>query len=1000
MIRLKRLYVHNFKQLREIELCFPDSARILVRGKNEAGKSTLFEAIFFGLFGAGLATEAGGRSLDGLISYEAEKARVELDVASRDRVFKLTRTIVRGRSNVWQLDILHGSDPAEEVRGNTGVNKRLIAELGFDGEALLNTCFVEQKKLEKLEGLSRAKREESLAKLLNLDRMVDLESGIKVRAEDRQELDRLSKRVELAETQSELPEREKQLVAVEAQLRTLALRRAVAGAADEMRSVKRLETELGLRVAERDAATQRAGRLDALKEAIYSVKEARDAAERWGENDQAIRVLEARQADSRRAVDESQQQSVREQELKRLALRLERLEGVRVVCNASADRAAELGAVKKRLAELGVSVEAEERKRGLKAEQIHQYKIGEALGSWIESSRARVTQEQIVREVKAKEAAKERLAGQSRIELFALAFVCLLLVGVAGLLFLSTFAIAGLAGPAWASLAAGGVAVLAALALAVLAARATLLWRRWSAVSAELERARGQALTQTLAGEQARARIRELETQLIGWGCPVPATPDLAQAQRVNIAQAIENKTLDELEGEQAETQARLLSAQAVLGELQQQHALADADPIKVQSEWDNAQKRTAKAQAILARWQGRTRVWAGQCGLEPDRDAIQKAVYQIEAQLEQARLRCTQLAADEREEKRLQEQAADLAVRVQAPYQRAVQLSQAERTDWSIHLPLTDYTSFGKELRAEYDSLGGESALKRARDLENEVGRRQGELETRGRNLAKLVSQAQELLANTVLAARLSAEPSLDELSDLATELVAVELEDEASLRNQQRQLLGRIHSLKDRRTQYERELGLENQVLEPAACRSEYLEQARHVKVRETGVDILSMARRRIVQKVLPATMDYMRQILPTLTRDRYHDAQLDEETYRIQVWDERAGQGGAFKEKNIFSGGTKDQFSLALRLSFALATLPQERGAAPSFIFLDEPLSSFDEERAEALIYLLTEGEIARAFDQIFLISHVHVDERLFTHRVVLENGHVAFSDLPTG
>ena len=139
----------------------------------------------------------------------------------------------------------------------------------------------------------------------------------------------------------------------------------------------------------------------------------------------------------------------------------------------------------------------------------------------------------------------------------------------------------------------------------------------------------------------------------------------------------------------------------------------------------------------------------------------------------------------------------------------------------------------------------------------------------------------------------------------------------------------------------------------------------------------------------------MDYLRRILPTLTRDRYHDAQLDPETYKIQVWDERAG---AFKEKNIFSGGTKDQFSLALRLAFALATLPQERGAAHSFIFLDEPLGSFDDERADALIYLLTEGEIARAFDQIFLISHVHVNERLFTHHVVLENGRVVETDLP--
>ena len=193
MIHLKRLYANNFKQLQDLELHFPDQARILVQGKNEAGKSTLFEAVFFALFGAALATETGARGLDDLIGYGMEKARVELDVQAGDRVFKIARTVVRGKSNAWELDLARG-EALEEIRGNTAVNKRLIAELGFDGDALLNTCFVEQKKLEKLEGLNRAKREESLAKLLNLDSLVAIEGDLKIRAEDRQELERLKKR--------------------------------------------------------------------------------------------------------------------------------------------------------------------------------------------------------------------------------------------------------------------------------------------------------------------------------------------------------------------------------------------------------------------------------------------------------------------------------------------------------------------------------------------------------------------------------------------------------------------------------------------------------------------------------------------------------------------------------------------------------------------------------------------------------------------------------------
>jgi exonuclease SbcC len=101
MIRLKRLFVHNFKQLQEVELHLPEQARVLVQGKNEAGKSTLFEALYFALFGNALVTEGGTRNLDDLIRYGVEKARVELDLQVNTRLFQIRRTITRGKSNVW-----------------------------------------------------------------------------------------------------------------------------------------------------------------------------------------------------------------------------------------------------------------------------------------------------------------------------------------------------------------------------------------------------------------------------------------------------------------------------------------------------------------------------------------------------------------------------------------------------------------------------------------------------------------------------------------------------------------------------------------------------------------------------------------------------------------------------------------------------------------------------------------------------------------------------------
>jgi exonuclease SbcC len=162
------------------------------------------------------------------------------------------------------------------------------------------------------------------------------------------------------------------------------------------------------------------------------------------------------------------------------------------------------------------------------------------------------------------------------------------------------------------------------------------------------------------------------------------------------------------------------------------------------------------------------------------------------------------------------------------------------------------------------------------------------------------------------------------------------------------------------------------------------------RDIAVRERAIRILDLARSSIMRKVMPYTLAHMRRILPALTMDRYHDAELTED-YKIRVWDERAG---AWKSKNIFSGGTRDQFSLALRLAFAIATLPQERGSAPSFIFLDEPLSSFDAERSAALLYLLTQGEVAEAFDQILVISHSNSPAADgFQYRVHLEAGRVS-------
>ena len=161
-----------------------------------------------------------------------------------------------------------------------------------------------------------------------------------------------------------------------------------------------------------------------------------------------------------------------------------------------------------------------------------------------------------------------------------------------------------------------------------------------------------------------------------------------------------------------------------------------------------------------------------------------------------------------------------------------------------------------------------------------------------------------------------------------------------------------------------------------------------------RRRAQDILGQTRQRMINKVLPDTMRNMCLLLPLLTAGRYRYAELTPD-YRLQVWDERKH---GYVEKTLYSGGTQDQFSLALRLGFALAALPRELGTSPGFLFLDEPLSSFDHDRTAALIDLLTQGQIATFFQQVFLISHSQAfDPASFTHHIVMEDGAVAAGTL---
>ena len=155
--------------------------------------------------------------------------------------------------------------------------------------------------------------------------------------------------------------------------------------------------------------------------------------------------------------------------------------------------------------------------------------------------------------------------------------------------------------------------------------------------------------------------------------------------------------------------------------------------------------------------------------------------------------------------------------------------------------------------------------------------------------------------------------------------------------------------------------------------------------------GTKLLEITRDGIVAGVKGRIETHMMRFLPPLTAQRYSMAQIDEKDYRIEVYDREARR---WREKGVFSGATQDQFSLSLRLAFALSTIPSSRGARPGFIFLDEPLSGFDSQRRDGLLNLLR-GDLSQYFDQVIVISHLDELKDEFQEQIQLEAGEVVAS-----
>src|ERR1700680_830900 len=134
----------------------------------------------------------------------------------------------------------------------------------------------------------------------------------------------------------------------------------------------------------------------------------------------------------------------------------------------------------------------------------------------------------------------------------------------------------------------------------------------------------------------------------------------------------------------------------------------------------------------------------------------------------------------------------------------------------------------------------------------------------------------------------------------------------------------------------------------------RKRMAQQERSFQTKERAGLLIAATFDRLMRKMLPRTEYYVQQLLPLLTRGRYHDARLTTEPeenissggpLQVSLWEPAAN---TYIPLPALSGGVADELSLALRLAFAIASLPKDLTAPPGFLLLDEPLSLASRDR----------------------------------------------------
>jgi len=170
--------MENYKKYRDHTLEFAEGLTGII-GRNGSGKSTIFDAISFALYGD---TRGEKETIRYAKAGEKEAVAVTLVFEIDAKSYKVVREL-RGKSLTAKAYLYDADDTliADTARG---VNAEVIRLIGMNKEAFMHTVFASQKELTALSGLKNEERKKIIRKLLGLEKIDKIEQEIRSRLTD------------------------------------------------------------------------------------------------------------------------------------------------------------------------------------------------------------------------------------------------------------------------------------------------------------------------------------------------------------------------------------------------------------------------------------------------------------------------------------------------------------------------------------------------------------------------------------------------------------------------------------------------------------------------------------------------------------------------------------------------------------------------------------------------------------------------------------------------